>query len=494
MPNTQDELKTIRIPAAGSLQQRQFSLDQDQLFCNGYVDVFKNPITNEATTHFVKRPGTDLTYDFNSRGVVGSTRGCFYWPAPFGTGDLYAAIGNLLVRWAGGTPVLLHTLSSSGGSIYFETNSPTAGTHYLCANDGGKLYVIQTNDTVTEITSNFPGNTTHLVYMDGLMFVANPTGTIHQSNLEDPTTWDPTKYITAEMYSDGLTAIAHQNNLLVAFGPHSTEFFYNAGNASGSILSKVEQSVQMIGCTSSLTVNNFEGTTTFVGSSRSGGYGVYSISGTTEINKISTSNIDRMIQREHQAIDNMQAFSARVGGHHFYCLFLLGNLSGGSDAPKTLVYDFETNLWFSWKWKNLTYFPFVFSTEVSDPWFGYWVLQDSSVGNCYTLGEEIKDDDGTNFESYFVTERVDGGTNKRKFCSRFEIIGDKAGATQNVIVSYSDDDYQTFKGSRTIDMNQNRAKGLRLGNFRRRAWKVSYTGNQSWRVNAIELDVTLGED
>lgn len=494
MPRTAEELQTIRISVDGSLQQREFDLTEDQIFINGYVDVFQNPTTGEKDTWFVKRPGTSLTYDFNSKGYSGNARGCFYWETPYGTGDLYVAIGTSILRWNNATPVLLATTTTSAGRVSFETNSPSAGTHYLCVNDGAKLYCIQTNNTVTTITTNFPANNADLVYMDGCLFTSTPNGQIFHSNFEDPTTWDPTKYITAEMYSDRLVGIAHQNNLMAAFGPWSTEFFYDAGNASGSILAKLEQSVQMVGCNSPLTINSLENRITFVGSSRSGGYGVYTITGTSEIKKISTPMIDRMINREHQAIRNMQASSSRVGGHFFYCLTFPGYNGGGPDAPKTLVYDHETGHWFLWSFQDSGQFAFLFSTEVTNPWFGYWTIQDNTTGNCYTFGQEFKDDVGTNFTSSFVTERVDGGNNKRKFCSRFELIGDRASSTQNVSISYTDDDYMNFKGTRTLDMSNNRAKALRLGNFRRRAWKVSYTGNQAWRVKAIEMDIALGED
>lgn len=494
MPRIAEELQTIRISVDGSLQQREFDLTKDQMFNNGYIDVFQNPTTGEKDTWFVKRPGTALTYDWHSKGVLGTVRGCFYWPTPAGTGDLYAAIGTNIVRWNSGTPILLATMTTSSGRASFETNSPSAGTHYLCLNDGVKLYCIRTNDAVTTVTTNFPANNTDLVYMDGCLFTSTPSGIIFHSNFEDPTTWDPTKYITAEMYSDGLVGIAHQNNLMAAFGPWSTEFFYDAGNASGSILSKLEQSVQMVGCVSPLTINSLENRITFVGSSRSGGYGVYVITGTSEVKKVSTTNIDRMINREHQAIPYMQAFSSRVGGHSFYCLLFPGNTAGGTDNPKSLVYDHETNHWFKWDFQDSGSFAFVFATEVTNPWFGYWIIQDSGYGNCYTFGQEYKDDAGTNFTSSFITERIDGGNNKRKFCSRFELIGDRASSTQNVSVSYTDDDYMNFRGTRTLDMSNNRAKALRLGNFRRRAWKVSYTGNQAWRVKAIEMDIAVGEN
>ncbi len=481
-----EDIKTIRTPVVGSFQQRENSFSKDQLFINGFVDVFKSPATGETQTHFVKRPGTNLQYNVLSETAeTGVGRGIYYWDA---TGGIYIVIGDSLLFY-NGSWALLQGLTTTVGRCAIEEISPSAGTRYLCFNDGAKLYIINTSNVVTTITVNFPTpNNADLVYMDGHLFTSKADGTFYHCNIEDPTTWDPTKYLTAEMYSDGLTGLTHQNNLLVAFGPWSTEFFYNAGNAAGSIVSKVEQYVQMVGCLTPLSIVSQDNAVTFIGSSRTAGYGVYTITGTSEFKKISTPVIDRFIQGEHTTIRAIYAFGAKAAGHHFYIMTLPGiNVS--------FAYDHNTDLWFSWCFGSSSSgpFPFVFSTEQTAPWFGYWAIQHVN-GNVYFLDPGYYDDDGTNFQCTFRTARIDGGTMKRKFLHRFELIGDKATTTQNVDIIYSDDDYQNWSTARTIDMSANRGMSRRWGNFRRRGFQATYTGNQPWRIEAIEMDVSLGTE
>jgi hypothetical protein len=489
MPNKQrqagnyEEIQHVRIPITGGTEFRTTAITKDRYMLNGYLDVFKDEVGQQVSTYFTKRPGTSLAYDPFTQGASGGCRGVYYWTQ---TGGIYIVVGTT-IWFYNGSWSNLQTMTTSTGKVGIEQISPSAGTPYLCFNDGVKLYIINGSNTVTTITTNFPTpNNADLIYMDGVLVTSKSNGTFYHCNIEDPTTWDPTKFLTAEMYSDGLTHMCHQNNLLVGFGPWSTEFFYDAGNASGSIFSKVEQSVQMVGCLSSLSIVSQENNITFVGSSRTAGYGVFVISGTSEFKKISTPGIDRFIQNEHTTVGSIYAFGARITGHYFYIITL-------PTANKTFVYDFVTDEWGVWDWKGSGPFPFAFSTEVASPNYGYWAIQHTN-GRVYFLDQETYQDDGVNFMSQYISNRIDLGTTKRKYLSGFELVGDQATSTQNVSVLYTNDDYKTFSDPRTLDMSKVRTFSKRWGNFRRRAWILSYTGNQPWRVQSMELEYSIGPD
>ena len=87
-----------------------------------------------------------------------------------------------------------------------------------------------------------------------------------------------------------------------------------------------------------------------------------------------------------------------------------------------------------------------------------------------------------------------GIESQRKFMHELQIIGDTQAATDNISVQYSDDDYQTFSTARTIDMGQTLKQLNRLGLFRERVFKLSYSGTNQIRLESLEGDLTVGRN
>jgi len=96
--------------------------------------------------------------------------------------------------------------------------------------------------------NNFPTTTSSSVKtLNGYIFVC-VGGDIYNSDLDLPDSWNPSDFISTEIYPDNIVALAKYKNYLVAFGTNTIEFFYDAANTSGTPLARQEGILHNIGC------------------------------------------------------------------------------------------------------------------------------------------------------------------------------------------------------------------------------------------------------
>lgn len=468
----QDDIQTYRLVFVGNPTNRDTVTSKDQRFINAYFDVLKTADGNKD--YFLcKRPGA--TRLIQPSGGSGTGRGVYVWK-----GDRYSVVGTKLYK---NTTDLGVTLTTSTGLCGFAEVRPGAASQYLGINDGAKLYLIAaTTGVVTTITSNFPNpNTGDLIYFDQYFFTFDLTGRIYQSNADDPTTWDSSKVINVQMYNGTGVGLAMQNNQLFAFTDRHMQGFYDAGNASGSVLTNVEQVAQQVGCASQQSIIHDESYVMWVSNTNSGGYAVMSMSGDTTMKQVSTPGIERILEAEGTALAGCIGDWVRICGHTFYILKLISQ-------NRTLVYDVENDLWLEWQGTDGNALPFISYTQYQNT----LIAQHATDGYLYTLAAATTQDNGANFTVFGRFKRNDLDDNRRKFIRRADLIGDVQSSTTNVSLQYSDDDYVTLSTARTMDMSQVRAFSSNLGNFRRRAWQISYTGSNPLRLQALELKIRLG--
>lgn len=226
----------------------------------------------------------------------------------------------------------------------------------------------------------------------------------------------------------------------------------------------------------------------FVSDAQSGEHGVYMFKGIGDLERISTTPIDRVLELEYANLDNCYAWAARVGGHHFYVL----NLTGSN---RTFVYDVMTQQWVEWESAaGGTVFPIYTVMEVDDGSVHGIVAQHLTNGWLYNFKTINTQDDGTNFTVTARTARQDFDTSERKFYTRVDLVGDRQSSTTNVNYSYSDDDYITFSTPRVLDMSLARVTGQSFGVSRRRVHQVQYTGSNPFRLEAIEVEYDSEEN
>lgn len=402
--------------------------------------------------------------------------------------------------------------------------------------------------TITEITDvDYPATTVRgCEYLDGRFFVMNALGEIYQSALENAASWSSLEFIDSQNDSDAGVFLAKLNNYIVALKTYSTEFFYDAANPTGSILSPVQNMTMHIGCASADSVQNMAGTIVWMGQSRNGfGRSIYSMQGNSP-QKISDSQIEKVLDSDDLA--TVYSWSAKVGSHLLYGITLVS-------SSITLVYDFSTGLWSYFTYLSSsgvnktvsavsatgvvtstshgysdgdivkiastntdfngwhvatdvttntfqiqatgsafsgsgtatkhteTYFPVASSTSNG----GKQYMQDATSGTLYEFDQDVYSDYIGAIATRVRTPQIDDGTTVNKPMNAIELVGDKIDST--ALVRYSDDDYATYSSFRPIKLDNDRPRVRRAGMFRRRAIEVLHVGDALFRMQAVNVDL-----
>ena len=465
-------METMRAPIAVTIDSRTASTAKDARPVNCYVD------TESEVQYVYKRPGSTLiTYSPTISNGTG------YGLTSF-NGKLYSAIGTSMYEvTSAGATTSKGTISA--GRLSFAATSETP---YLFFHNGSNGYTINgSTGAFAEVTDvDFPTKQTPAltlasgaVYLDDMVFVMTTTGRIYNSAIENPTSWGALDYISKTAEPDGGVAIAKHLSFILTWGSWSTEFFYNAGIATGSPLDRAASYKANIGCASGDSVVTFAQTVAWLGQAQETGRAVYMMEGTTPI-KISTAAVERYLNAS--TLVSLDAFALTIAGHTLYVLNL-------PDLNITLVCDINEKRWYQWStdsagsdivWK---YGDFASLGGVS-------YVQNRTTGKLSTLSTTVYQEEGNNINYRIVTPRIDMKSNKRKFWKALEVIGDKTAGTLQV--RHSDDDYTTWSSYRNIDISLERPILRQLGSARRRAYELFCTSNVAIKLQAIELVITEG--
>ena len=316
-------------------------------------------------------------------------------------------------------------------------------------------------------------------FMDGYLFLilkksdGSDSADIYNSDVDNPYSWNPINFIVAEQFPDNLQALARQNNMLVAFGDTSTEFFYDAGNASGTPLARNTSYTLQVGIAAPNAIYQNEKFCLFVGQSQSGGRAVWMLDGFVP-KKVSDEYIERIIDKlTHTEMMNVYGFGLRTNGHLFYTIYL---------PNFALVYDVEERMW----WEST-------GTQVlqmTDDDSGKAVIQHKTNGKIYYVDPEVGTDDGVPIQMEVYTQKYDFDTMNQKSMQSVHVVSDQVGTNTTMQLRWSDDDYRTWSNWRTLNFNP-RAYFCNLGSFRRRAFNLKYSGGLPARFEALEFDVRL---
>jgi hypothetical protein len=480
---------------------------------NGYVGTpsvtFSAPPAGvTATGHAIMFNGTVSSVVLDNPGSGYTATPTVTIPAP--TGTFTTATGTMHYTFPsyggymtsitidnGGGPYLIPPVISFGGTsgcaAYAVLTNNTV-TSAVVTNSGNGLSLptsmtfsspIQGNASATAVMNNtISGPFAYgIEYLDGYVFIMATNGRIYASNYENPNIWDALNYVTAESDPDAGVALVRHLNYLIAFGQWSTDFFYNAGNATGSPLAVNKQAKLEFGCANGSSVAKAEQTVLWVSNSQTQGRNVYMMNGLSP-QKISTRYIDKYLNRD--AMVNVRSYCMKTAGHTLYVLTL-------EDSNITFVYDLDEQVWYQWTSQSggtESYFKFVYFTGNVEYAAGLY-LQHESDGHVYIMGPDYYDDGANKIYFRSVSKPLDSGTQKRKFFTSAEVVGDKVSG--NLSIRHSDDDYATWSPYRVVDMSKSRPIIYQGGSARRRAYEVFSSDSVPIRLEALELNFDVGE-
>lgn len=474
-----------------------------------------------------------------------------------GTGDISISVDGttFVVKTITGSWVRYDTSLGAEGSVTPTLKIATSGDEVYIAfaqfedGDTATTYAVNAANpyTITQIVdADYPINTVRgCAFMDGRFFVMNPSGEIYQSALEDASSWSALEFIQSQNDPSNGVFLSKVQNYIVAFKDWSIEFFYDAANATGSILSPVQNATVQIGCASDGSVQDLGGSIAFMGQTRNGfGRAIYMLNGTSP-QKISTPNVEKILDQDNLA--TVHSWSAQVGSHLLYGVTLV-------TSEVTLVYDMTTQQWSFFTYLSATgtsktitaitaagsvtstshgfsdgdiikitatnadfngwhvvtdvatntfsiqatgtafsgsgtaatyaetYFPVVASVRCN----GRQYMQDASSGALYELSMDAYADAVGATAARIRTPRFDNGGIQPKFMAGLELLGDKIDS--HAVVRYTDDDFQTYSSFRPVDLSANRSRIRRLGNYNRRAFEILHVKDALMRLDALEID------
>lgn len=400
--------------------------------------------------------------------------------------DLLGTITTQTGTLTSGSPVV--TLSASNALIQVGQNITGTGipTGTYVLNISGTALTLSSNATAggsqtLTFTTSYPSLTVPgAVFLDGYYVVGTPDGLLHNSNVEDPTTWQAINYIGAVSDADQLVGIGRTINYICAFGQYTTEFFYDAGSSPGSPFLPYQNSVLQFGCATGYSIVQMDNTIIWMSASKQKGRQIVALSGQTP-QFISNGYIDRILNLSTLA--TVYSYSVRTSGHSLYILTLV-------DLDITLVYDFAQQGWTYWSSTELnveSYFKAVSYTNYN----GTDVLQHESNGTTMSFLPDVYQDYGNPITVLARTPLIDGGNNLRKFFSELQVIGDKVDSFAKI--RWTSDDYQNWSSYYDVDLGSAKSQVHRMGQGRRRAFDVLHTDNVPLRLMALELMYEQGD-
>lgn len=454
-----------RLPLVIAPENRGSTPDKDSRLINCYTEK-----QADGEYWIYRRPG--LAQSSRPSGGAANGYGMFNW-----LGNIYAIFGSTVYKDG---VALAGTVNTTNGVYRFDNCLGAAPKMQL--GNGVKGYNYSSGAGLVEITdAQFPtAFRKGWAYLNGTTYVAlSSSGAIQGSDINDPTSWAALNTLTAQIEPDHNVALNKQLVYVVDFKQWSVEVFYDAQNATGSPLGRVEGAKVDYGCASQELVQKLDDSIFWVTANQSPLRQVAAFRGLKD-QIVSTPAIDRLVT----AWDLTTCFSWQLmlNGHRWYVIT-------SKISNMTLAYDVGENMWEQWTDVNGNYLPIVSSTYNSS---GQALLQGESDGYIYTMSPTQKTDYNNLITVDIYTPNFDGGTRRGKQLNMMYFIGDQVeGSTLQV--RSNDFDYQPTKWSnfRDVDLGAETPMLEQEGTFARRAYNFRHRANTDFRLAAVDLQMDL---
>ena len=494
---------------------------------NDYDSGVKNCIIYKkgVQPRITQRPSINMSEDSSTIGALNNRgRGIYYWEQ---NSKLYIVHDNDVYETTQDS-VAKGTISSGSERV---TMLETIGTPYLIILDAenNEGWYMNTSTTVTQIdttgsTGYFPTTLVHGgAVLDGYLFVMDKNGVIYNSNVNNPTIFGSTAFITAERDNDKGVYLGKHHDHLVSFNTRTIEFFYDAANTSGSPLSRRQDISYNVGCVSGLSVWEDGDIIYFLGSNPSGQISVYKLEG-FQLTVVSTESINSYftqgLTQEGLKI-NCSGLSAM--GHSTLLITVYTLDTSSEISPKiTLSYDTVTGQWGFWETSlnSLTTFPLmawtkrtggqnatvsartgegIFSNgdiiDINDRLVPIDTLLGSSVyaSGVYEAGVYLESEGyGNNIDLLIRTGLQDGDISGWKFQNKEVVVMENTETSQTLTIKHSDEASNNFNSGRTIDTSNTRKEIHQGGRFMKRSYQLEYSGDEQIFIEELELDLSGG--
>jgi len=328
---------------------------------------------------------------------------------------LYRVMGTELVKIsASGNITKLGNIGGNGERVKFAYSFDR-----LAIVSGGNLYYYD-NSSLIKVTDSDLGYAIDVVWIDGYFMLTDGTYLI-VTDLTDPTNINPLKYGSSEADPDPINSILKLNNEIYALNRYTIEIFDNVGG-SNFPFARVESAQIERGVVSTNACCKYANGIAFVGSGKNESLAVW-LGGNASTVKISTKEIDRLIQEENSLTDIV--LETRVDKTHKLLYIHLSN--------KTLVYDVSSSevlqipVWFILDTNGSTYKArnFIYC-------YNKWIFGDPTSNKIGYLDESINTHFGITNEWEFQTGII-YNESRGAILHQIELIGLRNGLTDGTI-------------------------------------------------------------
>lgn len=479
---SQDTYSTEEIDLTKEIVTRQGGVLKDEDYINVFLEEIKNKATGDKRSNVVKRSGSSVSIASVVSGVL---RGSWYWEDQQKL--FYAVAGNIYVYNYGTgltttlTPSPWTSTSTPVGFAEFIYNN---GTTALIVSNGTTLLQIDTSNAITYcVDADLPTpHDPNIISIDGYILAAKTnTSDFYNSDNNAPLSWTPGNFISTEIEAATIKRLFKISNYIVAATEETLEYFWDAGVATGSPFQRNDTPVKRISYLSAAAQE--QNTTYFVGKELNAGYQIYKLYD-FKCDPVGTQTICRYLNTLGSDYTTWIGSIINFQGHKFYVL---------NAGTLTYCMDLDTGLWTRLGYQAATSFNILkahgLRTTSSNTCI--FALNDGTTA-WYIFNESLYQDSGVNFTCQIITDSVDFGTLRRKTMSRLMLYADRPPVNSNILIQWTDDDYQTYSAGQSTNLNQDICCIYQLGSFRQRSFKLTYTDNALLRLQGMVADINKG--
>lgn len=461
-----------RLPLIIGPENRGDTTSYDAKLVNAYMETRQGA---EGPEHWIyERPGQLLSSRPPAGNAIG--RGIWNW-----LGDIYSIFGNTLYK---NDIAVSGTVDTTNGVYRFD--SCLGATPKLQLGNGVKAYNYDAGAGLVLINDpDFPSSFVKgWSYLNGTTYIMTPTAHILGDDVNDPTNWDPLNDILAQIEPDQGVALAKQLVYTIALKQWTTEVFYDAGNASGSPLGRVEGAKVNWGCIHADTVQEIDGMLIWLAQTKDGSPDVVLLN-QLKAESVATKPIQRLL--ENSNLSSFYSWTLKHDGHRFYILTLVS-------ANLTLVYDLNERMWSQWTDKDGNYVPIAASCTTLTNSMHQHLVQHATNGKIYLMDSSYATDDGDTITVDIYTPNFDGGVRRKKHMKLLRMITDQqVGSILQCRVNDYDYAPDKWTNYRQFDLSKKNPTLPDCGSFYRRVHHFRHARPVRMpRIQAMEMQLDLG--
>ncbi|MND21603.1 hypothetical protein D3C87_626240 [compost metagenome] len=326
------------------------------------INCYAEALDNGARKQFVRRRSPGLKRVATAE--VLACRGVH-----FHNGNLYVAFAERLVRVNyDGTNYVVTDLGALPGEqrVTFARNNKAPIPDILVTTEDD-TFVVNPSGAPTSLGAGALPQALSVDFLDGYFIWGIRDGRFFVSAIND-TTVSALDFGKAESHPGGIYRAVCFGELLYLCGPSSIEVWQNAGNATGSPFSRSSVINRGVAGTYAIAGNEYGfPALIFVGDDNA----VYRLDGGYQINRISTPDLDRLIEK----VADKSAIDVTVGiteGHYWATV---------TGPTFSWTYEVGTGFWH----ERVSYLNERWRGVCSTQAFGKWVIGDRTTGDVWFL-------------------------------------------------------------------------------------------------------------